>query len=146
LAVVAILAGFEAWQASVAQKRAVQSEQKAKENETRALKALSDATLANRRVAQVQQIARQTGDPSLGPQRSLLLAVHAATLQPSDGVGLLGAIDGVRQQLSTTAGLPLDGHAGDAAAAAYSPGRHWLAIGGAGGLIRLYDLTAADPR
>ena len=131
---------------------ALESEQQAKaaqktatENESRALKALSDATLANRRVAQVQQIARQTGDLSLGPQRSLLLAVHAATLQPNDGVGLLGAIDGVRQQLRAAAGLPLASHTADVVAAAYSPDRRWLATGGADGLIHLYDLTAADP-
>jgi WD40 repeat protein len=153
LAVVAVLAGSEAWKANAAQKRALESEQQAKaaqntatENESRALKALSDAKLANRRVAQVQQIARQTGDPSLGPQRSLLLAVHAATLQPNDEVGLLGAIDGVRQQLRATAGLPLDSHTADVVAAAYSPDRRWLAIGGADGLVRLHDLTAADPR
>ena len=96
--------------------------------------------------AQVQQITRHTSDPSSRPQRSLLLAVYAATLQPHDTVGLLGAIDGVRQQLRAAAGLPLDGHAADVAAAAYSPDRRWLATGRADGLVRLYDLTAADPR
>ena len=101
---------------------------------------------ANRPSTQVQQIARHTSDPSLRPQRGLLLAVHAATLQPNDGVGLLGAIDGVRQQLRAAAGLPLDGHAADVVAAAYSPDRRWLATGDADGLIRLHDLTAADPR
>jgi WD40 repeat protein len=153
LFVVALLAGFEAWQANAARKSALESERQAKaaqttatENESRALKALSDVTLANRRVAQIQQIARQTGDLSLGPQRSLLLAVHAAMLQPNDGVGLLGAIDGVRQQLRASAGLPLDSHTADVVAAAYSPDRRWLATGGADGLIRLHDLTAADPR
>jgi WD40 repeat protein len=118
LALVAVFAGFEAWKANT----------------------------ANRRVATVQQIARQTGDQSLGPQRGLLLAVHAATLQPPDGVGRLGAIDGVRQQLRGAGGLPLDGHAADVVAAAYSPDRHWLATGGADGLVRLHDLTATDPR
>jgi WD40 repeat protein len=118
----------------------------ATENAARAQKAFSDATLANSRAAQVQQIARQTGDPSLGPQLSLLLAVHAATLQTNDGVGLLGAMDGIRQQLRAAPGLPLDGHAADVVAAAYSPDRHWLATGGADGLVRLHDLTATDPR
>ena len=52
----------------------------------------------------------------------------------------------MRQQLSTSAGLPLDGHAADVVAAAYSPDRRWLAIGAADGLVRLHDLTASDPR
>jgi WD40 repeat protein len=128
--------------ATAAQESAQQAkaaQQLATENESRAQKALSD-------VAQVQQIARQTGDPSLSPQRGLLLAVHAATLQPNDGVGLLGAVDGVRQQLRAAAGLPLDGHTADVTATAYSPDRRWLAIGYADGLTRLHDLTAADPR
>ena len=59
---------------------------------------------------------------------------------------LLGAIHGMRQQLSIGAGLPLDGHAADVVAAAYSPDRRWLAIGAADGLVRLHDLTASDPR
>jgi hypothetical protein len=139
--------------ANVAQKTALEAEQQAKaaqkaatENESRALAALSEVRLANHRVSQVQQIARQTGDPSLGPQRSLLLAVHAATLQPKDGVGLLGAIDGVRQQLRAAAGLQLDSHVANASAAAYSPDRRWLALGDADGLVRLHDLTVSDPR
>ena len=135
----AVAAQESAQQAKAAQEIAT-------ENKSRAQKALSDATLANSRVAQVQQIARQTGDPSLGPQRGLLLAVHAATLQPNDGVGLLGAVDGVRQQLRAAAGLPLDGHAADVTATAYSADQRWLAIGYADGLTRLHDLTAADPR
>ncbi len=65
---------------------------------------------------------------------------------PNDAVGLLGAIDGVRRQLRAAAGLPLDGHAADVVAAAYSPDRRWLAIGAADGLVRLHDLTASDPR
>ncbi|TCA83701.1 TIR domain-containing protein [Rhizobium leguminosarum bv. viciae] len=124
LAVVASLAGFEAWQTSIA---------------------LSEATQANSRVAQVQRIARQTGDPYLPPQRGLLLAVHAATLQPSNGAGLLGAIDGVRQQLFATGGLLLDGQVDSKAIAAYSSDGHWLATNGADGQIRLRDLTAPDP-
>jgi WD40 repeat protein len=153
LAVIAVLAGLEAWKANVAQKTALEAEQQAKaaqkaatENESRALAALSEVRLANHRVSQVQQIARQTGDPSLGPQRSLLLAVHAATLQPKDGVGLLGAIDGVRQQLRAAAGLQLDSHVANASAAAYSPDRRWLALGDSDGLVRLHDLTVSDPR
>jgi WD40 repeat protein len=153
LAVVAGWAVWEAWTANAAERSALESEQHAKaaqetatENESRALAALKDAKQAHQRVAQVQRIARHTSDPSSRPQRSLLLAVYAAaTLQPHDTVGLLGAIDGVRQQLGAAAGLPLDGHAADVAAAAYSPDRRWLAIGGADGLVRLYDLTAADP-
>ncbi|MGO9419489.1 toll/interleukin-1 receptor domain-containing protein [Roseiarcus sp.] len=138
LAVVAGWAVWEAWAANTAEKSALQSEQHAKD-------ALSDAQLAHRRVAQVQQISRHTSDPSSRPQRSLLLAVYAAALQPRDTVGLLGAIDGVRQRLRAAAGLPLDGHAADVVAAAYSPDRRWLAVGGADGLIRLHDLKAADP-
>src|SRR6516164_7949928 len=105
---------------------------------------------------------RFTGDLTLGPQRSLLLSVYAATLQPQDTAGLLGAIDGVRQQLRAAAGLPLDdGHVADVVAAAdidphrmpqsrlataYSPDLRWLAIGSTDGLVRLHDLKAADPR
>lgn len=117
----------------------------ARDSEQQARKALSDATSANRRVSQVQQIARHTGDLSLGPQRSLLLAVHAATLQPNSGVGLLGAIDGVRQQIHAAGGQLLDVRS-DVVAAAYSSDRRWLAIGGADGLVRLHDLTAPYPR
>ena len=104
------------------------------------------ANAAQNRVEQVQQITRHTSDPSSRPQRSLLLAVYAATLQSHNTVGRLGAIDGVRQQLRAAAGLPLDGHTADVVAAAYSPDRRWLAIGAADGLVRLHDLTASDPR
>jgi hypothetical protein len=131
LAVVAGWAVWEAWTANAAEESALESEQHAQksataareseqqakaaqktatENESRAVAALSDAQLAHRRIAQVQQITRHTSDPSSRPQHSLLLAVYAATLQPHDTVGMLGAIDGVRQQLRAAAGLPLDGH------------------------------------
>lgn len=152
LAVVASLAGFSAWQTSIARKHALVSEQLARaaektatDNEGRALAALSEATQANSRVVQVQRIARQTGDPFLPPQRGLLLAVHAATLQPHNGVGLLGAIDGVRQQLLATGGVSVDGQVDSKAIEAYSPDGRWLATSGADGLIRLRDLSLAEP-
>ncbi|QIO48709.1 TIR domain-containing protein (plasmid) [Rhizobium leguminosarum bv. trifolii] len=145
LAVVASLAGFEAWQTSIAQKQSVAAEKTAKDNAARAIAALSEAAQANSRVAQVQRIARQTGDPFLPPQRGLLLAVYAATLQPRSGAGLLGAIDGVRQQLFAAGGLLLDGQVDSKAIAAYSSDGHWLASSGADGQIRLRDLTAPDP-
>ena len=152
LAVFAVFASLAEQHAQKSATAARESERQAKaaqtiatENESRARQALLDVTIANHRVAQVQQIARQTGDPSLGPQRGLLLAVHAATLQPKDSIGLLGAVDGVRQQLRGAAGVPLDDHAADVTATAYSQDRRWLATGGADGLIRLHDLTAADP-
>jgi hypothetical protein len=168
LAVVAGVAVIMFLQARESEQHAQSSAQQAKaaqktatENESRAPTALSDAALANRRVVQVQQIARQTGGGS-GGIGLLLLAVHAVTLQPNDGLGLLGAIDGVRQQLRAAAGLPLDdGQVADVVsgadidpnrtpqsrlATAYSPDLRWLAIGSADGLVRLHDLTAADPR
>jgi WD40 repeat protein len=126
-------------QANEARDVATANEKSARESEQRAVAAQKTTT-------QVQQIARHASDPSLPPQRGLLLAVHAATLQPNDGVGLLGAIDGVRQQLHATGGLPLDGNAAHVVAAAYSPDGRWLATGDANGVIHLRDLTAADPR
>ncbi|GGI21019.1 hypothetical protein GCM10010987_12280 [Bradyrhizobium guangdongense] len=131
--------------------QARESEQHAQTSATAALHSEQEARTAQKtakdnesRVVQVQSIARHTSDPSSAPQRSLLLAVHAATLQPSDGRGLIGAIDGVRQQLRAT-GMPLDGHTTDVAVAAYSPDRRWLAIGTADGSVRLHDLTASGP-
>jgi WD40 repeat protein len=135
-----------AWAANAAKKSARESEQHAQKSATAALESEKEAKTAQKTTTQVQQIARHTSDPSSRPQLSLLLAAYAATLQPHDAVGLLGAIDGVRQQLRAAAGLPLDGHAADVEAAAYSPDRHWLATGGRDGLIHLHDLTASDPR
>jgi WD40 repeat protein len=146
LAIVAVVALKLFFQARESEQHAQASATVARDSERQARTAQKTAKDNELRVVQVQQIARHTSDPSSRPQRSLLLAVHAATLQPDDGRGLLGAIDGVRQQLRPAAGMPLDGHAADVTAAAYSPDRHWLAIGAADGLIRLHDLTSTDPR
>jgi hypothetical protein len=146
LLVIAVLAGLEAWRASAAEKTALDSKQHAEKSATAAQESEQQAKAAQKTETQVQRIARHTSDPSSRPQRSLLLAVYSATLQPHDAVGLLGAIDGVRQQLRIAAGLPLDGQAVDVVAATYSPDQRWLAVGRADGLIRLHDLTAADPR
>ena len=131
------------------------SEQRAQHNATAALESAKQAKAAQKtatdnearaRTALLQaQLAQYTSDPLSRPQRSLLLAVYSATLQPKDGVGLLGAINGVRQQLRASAGPPLDDHAADVTATAYSQDRRWLATGAADGSIRLHDLTAADP-
>lgn len=103
------------------------------------------ATQANRRVAQVQQTARHASDLSAGPQRSLLLAVQAAALQPGDPAGRLGAIDGLRQPLRVAGGWPLPGPAAPPQAAAYSSDGRWLATGDGEGRIRVWDLSAIDP-
>ena len=115
--------------ANAATRSALESEQHARKSATAALESEKEAKTAQKTTTQVQQIARHTSDPTSSPQRSLLLAVYAATLQPHDTVGLLGAIDGVRQQLRAAAGLPLDGRAAEVVAAAYSPDRRWLATG-----------------
>ena len=108
-----------------------------------AWKQYGEANQANLRVAQVQQISRNTSDISTKPQRSLLLAVHAALLHPADASA--DAIDGLRQQLRTIGGRPLKGHAKPVRAAAYSGDRHWLATAADDGSVRLWDLTAPNP-
>src|SRR6185295_17400526 len=72
--------------------QARESEQHAQSSATAALHSEQEARTAQKsakdnesRVVQVQSIARHTGDLSSAPQRSLLLAVHATTLQPNDG-------------------------------------------------------------
>jgi WD40 repeat protein len=101
---------------------------------------------ANKKVGEVQQLARHTSDIGMKPQRSLLLSVRAASLK-ADGetAGTLNAIDGVRQQLRTIGGRPLMGHEQATRVAAFSLDRRWLATGSDDGAIRLWDLNAIDP-
>ena len=153
LAVVAGWAGFEAWTANVAQKSALESEQQAKaaqksatENKSRALKALSDATAANHRVTQVQQIARQTGDLSLGRsvvccspsmrRRCNLTTVSACSARSTACASNYAPARACRWTVTRRMWWPRPTH----------PDGRWLAMGDADGLVRLYDLTAPDPR
>lgn len=103
------------------------------------------ATAANKRVIEVQQLARHTRDIGLPPQRSLLLSVRAASLASADHAGTLTAIDGLRQQLRTIGGQPLQGHEKATRVAAFSADRRWLATASEDGAIRLWPLDAADP-
>ena len=103
------------------------------------------ATAANNRVGEVQQLARHTSDIGTSPQRSLLLSVRAASLSKDGPEGTLTAIDGLRQQLRVTGGLPLPGHEKSTRVAAFSLDRRWLATGSDDGAIRLWDLSSVDP-
>jgi WD40 repeat protein len=100
---------------------------------------------ANRKVGEVQQLARHTSDIGMKPQQSLLLSVRAASLSKDGREGTLTAIDGLRQQLRTTGGRPLRGHEMATRTAAFSPDRRWLATGSEEGAIRLWDLSLVDP-
>ena len=97
------------------------------------------------RVEQVQPIARHTSDPSSPRSAACCSPFMRRRCNPMrDG----RAARRDRRRTPATArraGLPLDGHAADVVAAAYSPDRRWLAIGAADGLVRLHDLTASDP-
>lgn len=103
------------------------------------------ATAANKRVTEVQQLARHTRDIGLPPQRSLLLSVRAASLASEGHAGTLTAIDGLRQQIRTIGGQPLQGHDKATRVAAFSADRRWLATASEDGAIRLWPLEAADP-
>jgi WD40 repeat protein len=100
---------------------------------------------ANRKVGEVQQLARYTSDIGMKPQQSLLLSVRAASLSKDGPEGTLTAVDGLRQQLRTTGGRPLHGHEMATRTAAFSPDRRWLATGSDEGAIRLWDLSPVDP-
>jgi WD40 repeat protein len=100
---------------------------------------------ANRKVGEVQQLARFTSDIGMKPQQSLSLSVRAAALSKDGREGTLTAIDGIRQQLRTIGGRPLHGHEMATRTAAFSPDRRWLATGSDEGAIRLWDLSLVDP-
>lgn len=110
-----------------------------------ATKQYLEATAANNRVGEVQQLARHTSDIGTKPQRSLLLSVRAASLSKDAREGTLIAIDGLRQQLRVTGGRPLRGHEKATRVAAISLDRRWLATGSDDGAIRLWDLNTVDP-
>ena len=100
---------------------------------------------ANRKVGEVQQIARHTSDIGMKPQQSLLLSVRAAALSEDEKGGTLTAIDGLRRQLQTIGGRPLHGHERATRTAAFSRDGRWLATGSEEGAIRLWDLSPIDP-
>lgn len=104
-----------------------------------------EATAANQRVLQVQRLGRHAADTSIGPQRALLLAAQAASLQPPDAAGTVAAIDGLRQQLRLVGGLPLHGHVRPVRDAAISPDGRWLATADADGAVVVWDLQSRTP-
>jgi WD40 repeat protein len=104
-----------------------------------------EAQAANETVGVVQRLDRHTSDIGTSPQRSLLLSVYAASLSKDRQEGMLTAIDGLRQQLHTIGGRPLQGHGMAIRTAAFSPDQRWLANGSEDGAIRLWDLSPVDP-
>lgn len=107
--------------------------------------AKSEATAARNQVTEVQQLALNTRDIELPPQRSLLLSVRAASLAATVPAGTLAAIDGLRLQLRTIGGAPLHGHDKPTRVAAFSADQRWLATASEDGVIRLWPVDAADP-
>lgn len=104
-----------------------------------------EATAANKRVGEVQQLARHTSDIGTNAPRSLLLSVQAASLSMDGRDGTLLGIDGLRRQLRVIGGRPLGGHEKSARVAAFSKDRRWLATGSDDGAIRLWDLDSVNP-
>src|SRR5262245_24443932 len=139
--VILVSAGYAIYEAINAKAEKLRAEQNAKVAESEKEKAEG----ANRKVGEVQQLARHTSDVGTKPQQSLLLSVRAASLSKDGQEGTLTAIDGLRQQLRTTGGRPLHGHEMATRTAAFSPDRRWLATGSEEGAIRLWDLGPVDP-
>src|SRR5262249_43468587 len=139
--VISGFAGYAIYEARKAEAEKLRAEQNAKVAGSEKEKAED----ANRKVGEVQQLARHTSDVGMKPQQSLLLSVRAASLSKDGREGTLTAIDGLRQQLRTTGGRPLHGHEMATRTAAFSPDRRWLATGSEEGAIRLWNLSPVDP-
>jgi WD40 repeat protein len=104
------------------------------------------AESANTNLTQVRRLTRSTSDSSSKSQLGLLLSVHAATKSlGADHGNPLAAIDGIRQQLRTTGGVPLMGHTGRTRVAAFSEDNRWLATASDDGTIRVWNMALADP-
>ncbi len=106
-----------------------------------------EADAANKTIRVVQRLARHTGDTSARPQRNLLLSVEVARLRASGKAGVsLAAIDAVRQQLHLAGGRPLSGHLKSTRVATFSRSGQWLATGSDDGMVRLWDVSAPEPK
>ena len=79
------------------------------------------------------------------PQQSLLLAVEALAQERDDGVADNAPVQAIQKGLSASGGRTLGVHDGAVGALAVSRDGHWLATGGAGGTILVWDVGAGSP-